>query len=504
MRRIGRPAAVLLATIAAATLLRGFVAASTGLTDDEAYYRLWALAPAMSYLDHPPMVGWMIAAGRYVAGDSPLAIRLAAVLTGLVGPLVLWRTALILFDADVARRATWFALAMPLLAVGGIVITPDTPSALFWGLLGWALAELHASRNANWWLAAGLFAGLGLLSKYTNLLAGVGILAWLVGVPESRRWLRAWQLWAGGLLAGLLALPVVAWNATHGWASFAKQFGRVAPREDFTASYLLEFVGAFIALASPLLAVLALLGLCQVVGSAVARRDQACSLVAASVVPLLAYCLLHAVHARVQPNWIAPIYPALAICAALVAGSNRPRPRIARGLRDTAGWTLAIGFTMSGVLCLHAVRPLVLLPGSRDPTSQMRGWTEFAADVDRLRAANGACWIATSSYTTTGQLAYHLPSRAPVVQLDERIRYVHLPPVDGRTLACPALYVDLTRHPSSALLQQRFRSVTALGSRDRSYRGLPLADYAVYLVRDPRDSAFADMPGNPADAPPGR
>ncbi len=116
-------------------------------------------------------------------GDTPLGIRLPAILVSLVGPLVLWRTAGILFGPIVARRAVWIALAMPLLAVGGVIITPDTPSVLFWGLAGWALAELYVSRNANWWLAVGLFAGLGLLSKYSNLFVGASILLWLVLLP---------------------------------------------------------------------------------------------------------------------------------------------------------------------------------------------------------------------------------------------------------------------------------------------------------------------------------
>jgi len=58
------PAGSVLAASVLLALLRGVVAASVDLSDDEAYYRLWALAPALSYLDHPPMVAWLIAAGR--------------------------------------------------------------------------------------------------------------------------------------------------------------------------------------------------------------------------------------------------------------------------------------------------------------------------------------------------------------------------------------------------------------------------------------------------------
>jgi len=73
-----RPAAILLAAILCMTAVRLWLAGGLGLTDDEAYYRLWALAPAMSYYDHPPMVGWMIAAGRWIVGDNPFGLRFVA------------------------------------------------------------------------------------------------------------------------------------------------------------------------------------------------------------------------------------------------------------------------------------------------------------------------------------------------------------------------------------------------------------------------------------------
>src|SRR5215471_3760561 len=210
-RRLAWPPLRLAAVIGALTALRVAIAAFAPLTDDEAYYRLWALAPAMSYFDHPPMTAWMIAAGTWIAGDNALGIRLAAPMTSLLGPFILWRAGSLLFDRTVAERATWLALAMPLLAVGGVIITPDTPSVLFWGLAVWAVAELSASRNGQWWLFIG---------------AGIGL--WLASSPTAWRWLRSWQLWFSAAVAGALALPVLIWNARHEWASFARQFGRVA------------------------------------------------------------------------------------------------------------------------------------------------------------------------------------------------------------------------------------------------------------------------------------
>jgi 4-amino-4-deoxy-L-arabinose transferase-like glycosyltransferase len=476
------PGRAIVAAILALVLLRLIVAAGAGLTDDEAYYRLWSLAPAMGYLDHAPMVAWMIAAGRWLAGDNPLGVRLAAILTSLIGPFVLWRTTNLLFGPAIARRAVWIALAMPLLAVGGIIITPDTPSVLFWGLAAWVLAELHVSRNANWWLAVGVFAGLGLLSKYSNLFVGAGILLWLLLVPANRAWFRAWQLWAGGAIAAGVALPVVLWNAQHEWVSFAKQFGRVGAGQRLTAAYFGELIGAYVGLASPIIAALGLIGLVRVVRTAALTREQSNMLLATGVLPLLAYFLVHSLHDRVQPNWLAPLYASFAICAAIaLAQIERPRGGA------TFGWlgksAVALGFAMSALLYLHAVLPLT--QSAKDPSAQMRGWRELAREVDGIRVAKGACWVATSSYATTGQLAYEFAGKAPVVQLNERMRYGHLPPVAPSLLKCPALYVELERRASAAWLQERFRSVAFVTSVVRSNRGTPLATYPVYLVADP-------------------
>jgi hypothetical protein len=71
-----------------------------------------------------------------------------------------------------------------------------------------------------------------------------------------------------------------------------------------------------------------------------------------------------------------------------------------------------------------------------------------------------------------------------VVQLNERIRYLHLPAPDTDLLKCPALYVELERRADPAWLGARFRSLTRLDSLTRSHAGAPLATYAIYLGKE--------------------
>lgn len=156
-------------------------------------------------------------------------------------------------------------------------------------------------------------------------------------------------------------------------------------------------------------------------------------------------------------------------------------PRLAR----MVPWALPVGFLLTGLLYVHALMPGVVLPGARDPTSQMRGWAAFAQDIEAVRRAQGAAWIATGDFGMTGQLAWQLDAGVPVVQLTERLRYVHLPPPDPALLQRSALFVTLARNDRVDWLATRFRSVREVAVPARSHRGVILAEHRAWLVADP-------------------
>ncbi|NBN79028.1 glycosyl transferase family 39 [Microvirga tunisiensis] len=463
------------------TVFRLWTGANAGLVEDEAYYRLWGLFPAIGYYDHPPMVAWWIWLGQALAGDTALGLRLMGILSAAVGSLALWRMADLLFGRVVAGYAVVFLNATLLVGIGGILITPDAPSVLFWGLTLWALAELVTSGRAGWWLAVGVFAGLGLLSKYSVLFLGAGIVLWLVAVPSARRWFLSWQLWAGGLLALALFAPVLVWNHANDWASFYKQFGRAGRGEGLTGRYIFEFIGAFVGLMNPLIAVPA-------VGGAVllARRlrqgEAAAGLLLLTSLPFLAYLCIHALQSRVQGNWPAPLFPVACVLAAVfvAAASGQIWRRVAAG-------AVLLGLILGVLVQLHAVDAFTGRFARKDPTFQLRGWPEITGEVEQIAAQEGAAYVATTAYGMTGQLAYGLRHAGlPVVQLNERIRYRMMPAPDPQRLAATGLYVAEARRDEQAWLTGRFEEVTRLATLTRTVEGRPLEDLVVYRLVGPR------------------
>ena len=224
------------------------------LTFDEAYYTSWSRALSFGYLDHPPMVALLIRASTALFGDSELGVRALSLLCIGAMPALVAFIAWRLFDsAEKAALAALLWIAMPLVAIGAAFVTPDAPLVLFWTLGLAALVELWRTGETRWLIALGIALGLALQSKFTAAFFAAGVGLALVATPSLRRWLRSPALLAGLAVALLIFMPFVAWNAAHGWATFAKQLGRADPG-GFAPYYLAEFLVSQIGLINPLVA----------------------------------------------------------------------------------------------------------------------------------------------------------------------------------------------------------------------------------------------------------
>lgn len=467
-RGLPRRFIALILAILAARLL---VAANLHLTEDEAYYRLWSMAPAFGYYDHPPMIAWWIAVGRAIAGDTPLGVRLLPALASAATSLLVFDTARLAgADRRTAERAgVWFNCTL-LVACGAFLAVPDAPAALFWSLTVWCLLRAVRSAGVGWWAAAGAAAGLATLSKYSALFLGPGVLLWLTSSPTRRRMLLHPGPWLALAVAGGLFGLNIAWNASHHWLTFAKQFGRVAPR-GWSARYLPELLVAQVLLLNPALALF--------LAKRRARDGEFAVFVAVSL-PFAAYLILHSLHDRVQAHWPAPLYPAAAILAAFAAaGVERGAWRGARLAVPALAVVAILGL---GVL---AALPPAVFAKSPDLFLPVRGWRVFSQSLDRARIKAGAGWIGTTSYGLASELADEAPA-APVLQISERQRWRGPTAGAAADTTRQGLLIDLTRRLDPAKLRACFADVTFIGELGRGAPGERPKVYGLYRVAGPK------------------
>ncbi|HEY4942324.1 MAG TPA: glycosyltransferase family 39 protein [Rhizomicrobium sp.] len=478
-----------LVAIAALTVLRFAAAALLPLSADEAYYWLWSRHLAAGYYDHPPAIAYAIRAGTLLFGATPLGVRFGPLLLSVLASALVWRGGAILLqdEAAGARACLFFNLTL-MVSVETLAATPDAPAVAAAAAVLYALAKVDRTGKGAWWLAVGLAAGLGLLSKYTGFFLGAGIFVWLLLSPKARAWLfTAWP-YLGGALALFVFLPNLMWNASHGWLTFAFQFGRIAEGH-FTLRFLFEFLGAQILLATPFIFLLAALAL----AFRARDRDSTTFLLAALVFPSALYFLIHSLHDRIQGNWPSFLYPALAIAAAQ-----------AWSLQEWHGWTAPVwrfsrraATPVAAVLLLavYAQALFGVIPfGRGDPLARLLGvgFDGVAQTVAQARADNRAAAIVTTDYASTAWFSFYLPG--PVIQLNEPQRYPDAAIPQPALLSQPLLYVVEQRLAKPDVLAPHFASVREVGGFDRLRRGVPIAHYLIYRVAGWHGPALGRMP----------
>jgi 4-amino-4-deoxy-L-arabinose transferase-like glycosyltransferase len=472
--------------LAALTVVRLVVSWLAPMAPDEAYYWVWSRALAPGYLDHPPMVALWIRLGTWIAGDGNLGVRLLAPFAAALGTVLLYRAG---EDLLPGRKAGLCAVSLLnatlLFAVGATTMTPDTPLLFFWTMTLWALARLHATKAGYWWLVAGLAAGLALDSKYTAILLGPAILFWLVASPGMRPWLRRPQPWLAALLAACLFGPVLLWNASHEWASFAKQGGRAA---DWDPGRALQFVGELVAgqlgLASPLIAVIAAGAVVHAVRKAWSGSAPWALLAALTGLPALVF-LQHALGDRVQANWPAIIFPAAAIAAS----------GLSQAWRRWFAPAIGVGFALVGIVWLQAIWTPVALPMRLDPTLlRLGGWESLAHDIDAVARSEGASFIAVDNYGQAALLARLLPADDVVLGAEGRWAMFGLPDAGGLIEGRSGLLVRSARrddHPETA----RWAEIASLAPLTRARLGMTAEAFRLYrVVGRPGDATIVQMP----------
>jgi hypothetical protein len=481
-------------TVLALVALRLVAAAFTPLTFDEAYYWMWSKHLAGGYYDHPPMVAFVIRLGTMVAGDTELGARLASILLALPMSFAVFRTAEILFGgARVAATATILFNVTLMAAVGTLIVTPDAPLLVASSFVLFFLAKLLETERGAWWLAVGAAVGAALLSKYTALFFGPAILIWLVSVAKLRRWLLTPWPYLGGLVALVLFAPVILWNADHHWVSFIKQMGR-ARIEDFRPVFIAELIPTQIAFATPLVFILGAMGL-HALAWRHAGAFAARALINAMFWTVVAYFVWHSLHARVEANWFAPVYPAFAIAAA-VAVHLVPWEARAQRLSDFClRWASPVGIVMFALLIVQANTGW-LSGYRRDATvrSVGIGWRELAAGIEAVRVRTGAACVLAPDYGTTGWLAFYLPKGDCVVQATQRIRWVNMPEPDPVLLAGKLLYVDELRPGGRPYLQDAFKRIERVAELQRVRGSLTIETYALELLEDPTGAVLDQTP----------
>lgn len=469
------------ALIAGMTALRLIYASAIDLRTDEAYYWTWSKENVLSFLDHPPMIAWLIRLSTAVFGDTNLGVRLPGILAmlatqGLLADIV-WRVTrdfrAVVIAVSMMEASLYFGLLMS-------KVSPDVALIPFVMAMAWALVRLAESNDGRWWLAAGTFAGLASLSKFTCVLLLPAVLAFMF-VPRWRgRWLRSPYPWVAALIALALFLPVLIWNMQHGWASFRFQFVRVVATHPWSLRTLGEFIGLQLGLVGFVLLPVVLAAVVLTAGRGYRRLDAVAILLSTAVILPLLYLVWKSLRLRIGDTWPMFIWP-FGFAAAAINLAMQPDSR----RRSFARWAhvaIVSGVAFVVAVFLYSVAAPWNLIGRTDPIGREAGYEPIARHAEAELKKTGATWIATTDYRTYSMLRWFLRDRVPVVQINERGRYIGFRQPDmSRIKGHAGIYVarEPDNNPGNPLWPVITATREPLERVNRVWRGTVMDTYAL-------------------------
>jgi 4-amino-4-deoxy-L-arabinose transferase-like glycosyltransferase len=481
----GRPRwLAVLALIAAMTAMRLIYAGVIELRTDEAYYWTWSKENELAFLDHPPGIAWLIWFGTAIFGDTNLGVRFGGIVAMLATQLLL---------ADIVRRVThdfraiMFALLMPEAALYyGLLmakVAPDTAMIPCAVAMLWSLVRLHESGNPRWWLAAGLFAGFALLSKFTVIMLLPAVLAFALVPDWRRRWLLNPYPWAAALIAVIVFSPVLIWNYQHDWASFRFQFVRAVATHQLSFRTVGEFFGLQFGLVGFVLLPVVLSGVMLTAWRGYRTREPVAILLSTAVIVPFVYFFWKSLTLRVGDTWPMFLWPAgfaaTAINLAMLPREGWPEWMI----ESTIKWVRVavisgIAFVV-GVFFYYVAAPWNLI-GRTDPVGGEAGYEQVVARAQAQLKETGATWIATSDYRTYSMMRWYFNGRVPVIQINERGRFQGFrDPGMNQVRDHTGLYI--AREPDNRLPLWDLTSAKRqpLERVERSWRGVVMDTYAL-------------------------
>ncbi|QFI72527.1 glycosyltransferase family 39 protein [Bradyrhizobium betae] len=470
--------------IVAMTVLRIVYASAIELRTDEAYYWTWSKETALGFLDHPPMVAWFIRLGTAIFGDTTLGVRFGGIVAMLVTQILL---------ADIVRRLTHdaravvFAVLMPEAALYyGLLmakVAPDVAMIPFAMAMMWSLVRLAQSGDGRWWLAAGLFAGLSMLSKFTAIMFAPAVAAFLL-VPEWRwRWLRSAYPYLAVLIAIAVFSPVLIWNAQHDWASFRFQGVRATANYGVSFRTIGDYIGLQFGLVGFVMLPVVLLGLVMTAWRGYRTREPVAILLSTAVLVPFLYFLAKSTTLRVGDTWPMFMWPVGFAAAAVNLVMLSREERSARLIRSSLFWldtAVVSGIAFVVIVFLYYVAAPWNFLGKIDPIGAEAGYEQVAARAQAALDETGATWIATTDYRTYAMMRWLFRGRVPVIEINERGRFQDFrDPGMDRIRGRAGIYVGREPDDRAPVWDAIPAKREQLGQVERRWRGLVIDTYAI-------------------------
>jgi hypothetical protein len=339
-------------------------------------------------------------------------------------------------------------------------------------------------------MGVGVAWGGAMLSKYHAVLLPAGALLHMVFWPQARRCMRQPGPYLAAAIGLVLFAPVIAWNATHGWASFQFQLGRASFSHQIRLDQLAAALGTETLYLFPWLWIGMVALLVKLIRRGPRAWDEKESFLICQAAPALVLFHAVAVQRRIMPYW--PLFGFIAVMPLLGrawAESLKTRPGVHRiRIAGMALFPVLLAALVSAQARFGLVedsqgRLFGLIAPKHDPSAGLIYWDEVARELQRRGLlTEPRTFLFTDSWDHSAGLALATRGKTPVAcyHLEPRSYAFWSRPEDwvGRD----GIFIERVRVPGAlSRYNQFFTRYERIGTVPIVRRGVSVGE--VYLYR---------------------
>jgi hypothetical protein len=259
-------------------------------------------------MDFPPLIGIIANCSRILFGDSMVAMRFFPALAGGLMILIAADSVRCLGGKSFAQILSAMAiLASALYLRTANLFQPVVFDELWWTLGLWCLLRWRNSGNNRWWIGLGIVMGFGLLTKFSIVFFGFGVLIGLLATNERRLLVTRWP-WIALALTLIIGIPSIVGQIRLGFP-VAAQLDDLRSSQLIFVSYSHFILGQFL-----ILGIAAVVAITGIVALLLSQRFSSYRIL--GWVFIGSFTILLLTHGK--EYYLGPIYPLMIAAGAVI------------------------------------------------------------------------------------------------------------------------------------------------------------------------------------------
>ena len=340
-------------------ILRLLFIGNTFLIDDEAYYAMYARHLSWGYIDHGPVIGYLIYLFTII-GENSFTVRLGSIVLLIILTVVLYNFGKEYFNQNTGIIMSLGISANMLFHTNAVVVTPDVPLAFF-SIIAIIYYYKAYFIDGSYFYIGGIFLGLAILSKVSALFPAIGIILFPF-INSSKRYILYDLRFYGSLLIVLiLFMPFIIWNLQNDLA-FVRYQGSHITEGGSLSDFAALWAGLFIT-SGPILFYYSAIKPILLINKMQSIKIEIQYFIIVTIVPLC-YFVFHSMFSRMEVNWPAPIFSGGLFLFGIFLGKDWPIFRMR--------FVIQIAFSLFLILLvtIQTFFPFLPLKGKADVTNR--------------------------------------------------------------------------------------------------------------------------------------